>query len=304
MNLPDRVKLWETPIPDVCIECLGRLIDLTVREATQDEALRKEAVDTAHRIVKELREAPSITPAQIANRFHPVIKKICNNADPFKLRKIKEMLTAKKLAEKYLPRSDRLEDLVVYALMGNSIDFFRDISELEAYLQKEPNIVHNDIPSLVDMLLKGGISHVVMLADNAGEVYFDAPLLEDLSSKGFVVFYAVKAAPVQNDLSMDDIIREGLKDRLGEMGIHVVSTGIDSVGFDYDQASVEFRNIYDRADVVIAKGMGHLETLGKVQDERLFFLFEAKCPTVASTLGLSIGDFVACWKKSLEKLTK
>jgi len=54
----------------------------------------------------------------------------------------------------------------------------------------------------------------------------------------------------------------------------------------------------------LVKGMGHLETLGKVQDKRLFFLFEAKCPTVASTLGLSIGDFVACWEKSLEKLTR
>jgi uncharacterized protein with ATP-grasp and redox domains len=304
MNLPERIKLWETPIPDLCVECLGRLIDLTVREATQDETLRKKAVDAAHRIVRELREIPSITPAQIANRFHPVIKQICNNADPFKLRKIKEMATARRLAEKYPPKSNRLEDLVVYALMGNSIDFFRDIGELEASLQKTPNIVHNDIPSLVDRFVNGGISSVVVLADNAGEVYFDVPLLRSLSSKGLRVFYAVKAAPVQNDLSMEDMIREGLQDQLGATGIKVVSTGIDSVGFDYDRASAEFRNIYDKADVVLAKGMGHLETLGKVQDERLFFLFEAKCPTVASTLGLSIGDFVACWKKSLEKLTR
>ncbi|MEJ5299520.1 MAG: ARMT1-like domain-containing protein [Thermodesulforhabdaceae bacterium] len=304
MNLHDTKKLWKTSIPAFCVGCLERLVELTVKEATQDESIRKQASIAAYQVIQEFRAIPSITPAQIANHFHPIIKQICKNDDPFRLRKVKEMATARELVKKYPPKSDRLDDLIVYALMGNSIDFFRDPDELELSLQRVPRIACNNISSLVERIIKGDVSCIIVLADNAGEVYFDMPVLGSLVSRGLNIFYAVKAAPVQNDLSVEDLVREGLKDRLDEMGIRVISTGIDSVGLDYNRVSADFRNIYDRADVILAKGMGHFETLGKFQDERIFFLFEAKCPTVADTIGLSIGDFVACWKSSLDELMK
>lgn len=291
---PPGGKLWVSPIPEVCIDCLHRLVFLTVSEATEDEMLRKEATEAAHGIIEELRGVPFVTPAQIANRFHPVIKNICRNEDPFRLRKIREMEVAKILAEKYPPPGNSLEDLLIYSLMGNSIDFFRSVYDLETLVRRIPRIALDDLPNLVNMLNAGRAGRIIMLADNAGEVYFDMPLMRSLALRGMEVYYAVKTAPVQNDISLDDLNREGLLEVLNGMGIRVLNTGVDSVGLDYERTSPEFKEIYSRADIILAKGMGHLETLGKVLDERIFFMFEAKCPTIAHTLELSLGDFVAC----------
>lgn len=295
-------KLWTTPIPEVCVDCLRRLVDLTVSEASQDRAVRERATKAAYQIIEEFRNHPSITPAHIANRFHSLIKEISQNNDPFRARKIKEMSIARSLSRKYPPADKNLIDLLKYSLLGNSIDFFRDIDRLEESIQRTPNIVINDISQLIAKIQSGDVLKIIILADNAGEVYFDMPLGEFLASSGIEVFYAVKGAPVQNDLSMEDLVREGLKENLERMGIKVLSTGVASVGLDYQRISPEFKETYDRADLILAKGMGHLETLGKIRDKRLFYLFETKCPTIAHTLGLSIGDFVACWGDSLHAI--
>lgn len=292
-------KLWVSPISDVCVNCLQRLVSLTVSEATQDESLRKKAIEAAHSIIEELRSAPSITPAQIANRFHQVIKRICHNDDPFRLKKIREMATARNLVENHPPLNKSLEELMVYSLKGNSIDFFRNVDELETLVQRIPEIAINDLPEIARTLESAKADRIIILADNAGEVYFDMPFMKALVSRGMEVYYAVKSAPVQNDLSMDDLIREGLLKELADAGVRVISTGVDSVGLDYERTSPEFKEIYAQADIVIAKGMGHLETLGKASDNRLVFMFEAKCPTIAHTLGLKIGDFVVCRGSSL-----
>lgn len=296
----NRGKLWTVPIPEVCIDCLKRLVDLTVAEASQDRVVREEATKAAYRIIEEFRNYPSITPAHIANRFHSLIKEISQNSDPFRAKKIKEMSISRILSQKYPPSSDKnLRDLLIYSLLGNSIDFFRDIDRLEESIQRVPNITINDISQLIDKIQSRKILKIIILADNAGEVYFDMPLGSFLASSGIEVFYAVKEVPVQNDLSMEDLVREGLKGRLEEMGIKVLSTGVGSVGLDYQRISPEFKKVYEKVDLILAKGMGHLETMGKMRDKRLFYLFEIKCPTVAHTLGLSIGDFVACWGDSL-----
>ncbi|MCX7822869.1 MAG: ARMT1-like domain-containing protein [Syntrophobacterales bacterium] len=299
-STPYYAKLWTTPLPKVCIECLKRLVFITATEASQDKNLQEKAQKAANEIIEELWNVPFITPAQIANRFHPVIKQISKNRDPFRSKKIIEMETARRLSKRYPPmRGKDLEDLLRYSLIGNSIDFFRDIDKLEESIRRVPNIVLDDISRLAMDFQYGKISRLIILADNAGEVYFDIPLARFLVSKGVEVFYAVKEAPVQNDLSMEDLIREKLLESLKGMGIRIVSTGVDSVGLDYERASLEFKRLYGEVDLILAKGMGHLETLGKSDDERLFYLFEAKCPTIAYTFGLSIGDFLACWGSSL-----
>lgn len=292
-------KLWLTPIPEVCIDCLRRLVVITVSGASHDETLRRKAMKVAEEIIEEFRNTPGITPAGIANRFHPVIKKICRNGDPFLLKKIREMAIAKKLSNSHPPGDGNIESLLIYSLIGNSIDFFREVEDLEKSVLNTPNIVLSDISNLLSSLRAGKISRIILLADNAGEIYFDMPLVRFLVTGGIDVFYAVKEAPIQNDLSMEDLIREGLLEMFEEMGARVISTGVSSVGLDYERTSQEFKRIYGEADLILAKGMGHLETLGRVEDGRLFYLFEAKCPTIARTFGLSIGDFVACWGSSL-----
>ena len=52
------------------------------------------------------------------------------------------------------------------------------------------------------------------------------------------------------------------------------------------KASPEFRQRFADADLILAKGMGHFETLAHLDDPRIFFLLQAKCRPIAAALGV------------------
>jgi damage-control phosphatase, subfamily I len=52
--------------------------------------------------------------------------------------------------------------------------------------------------------------------------------------------------------------------------------------------SAQFRERFDKADVIIAKGQGNFETLSSAQ-ANIFFLLNIKCPVVAAQTGLKVG---------------
>jgi uncharacterized protein with ATP-grasp and redox domains len=58
------------------------------------------------------------------------------------------------------------------------------------------------------------------------------------------------------------------------------------------ETSPAFQEAYRQAGLIVAKGMGHFETLSGRPDPRLFFLLQAKCVAVAQSLGVSRGSFI------------
>jgi len=66
-------------------------------------------------------------------------------------------------------------------------------------------------------------SKVLYLADNAGEVYFDLPLVKWLRQFADVI-YVVKPLPVQNDATLEDISNAGLESDFGK----VITIGVAS----------------------------------------------------------------------------
>jgi uncharacterized protein with ATP-grasp and redox domains len=58
--------------------------------------------------------------------------------------------------------------------------------------------------------------------------------------------------------------------------------------------SPAFRELYDQAQIILAKGMGHFETMSMLPDPRLYFLLQAKCRPVAEALGVPRGAFAFC----------
>jgi uncharacterized protein with ATP-grasp and redox domains len=136
---------------------------------------------------------------------------------------------------------------------------------------------------------------VLVLADNAGEQYFDAPLLAALNAAGLRVSYGVKGSPVQNDLAVYDVDEGALP-----AGVAVVSTGGAAVGVDLAASSEGFRSLVAGADLVVAKGMGHFETLIELASRRVLLLAKAKCRPVAEGLGVPQGSFVALLSKPTE----
>jgi uncharacterized protein with ATP-grasp and redox domains len=65
-----------------------------------------------------------------------------------------------------------------------------------------------------------------------------------------------------------------------------------TVGLLLEEVSPSFCRLLDRADLILAKGMGHFETLSHHKDSRIFFLLQAKCGPVAAALQVPVGSFV------------
>jgi hypothetical protein len=127
------------------------------------------------------------------------------------------------------------------------------------------------------------------LADNAGEVFFDLPLVKRL--EGYApVTYVVKKSPVQNDITLSDLKKFGLDKELPG----VITTGTDTPGVDMAMASDEFKSEFEAADLVLAKGMGYWETLSELKPlGKVFHLLRAKCKPVADSLGVELNSYVA-----------
>lgn len=288
--------ILKSPLLPTCRDCLRRLINITVKEATSDEYLRTQAEKQALNIVETLnKNLTGTTPAYIATRFHPVIKTICRNNDPFKKRKQKEIYIARHLTNSNLRQrlqGARHEEIfrahLLFSLVGNGIDFFREPETLWSITSTLPDPAIDESEKLISLIRSSTPCKLLFLADNAGEVFFDFPLLEFLAQEGNEVFYAVKGAPVQNDLCWNDLEEIALEWNY----VQVVSTGVATVGLEIEHTSGYFQELYGSVDVIIGKGMGHFETMGDTQDERVFLMFQAKCIPIAESAGVPLNAFV------------
>ena len=249
--------------------------------ATSDLEIKSKIEMEVAKILKRL--SPSTVPPDLSNEFHPVIKKLSGNPDPYRERKLREIEMAKMAFLKIRPRED-LRSCVEIAAQGNAIDFFVDPESLDRELSVKPNFAIDDIAKLERKL--EGVKDILYLADNAAEVFFDLPLLTFLRRKA-MVGYVVKESPVQNDLAIGDLRLTGLR-----LPAEIIPSPA-TVGFYPDRASPQLRERFARADLVVAKGMGNYETLSELPESgKFFYIFRAKCEPVARSLGVSVGDYV------------
>jgi uncharacterized protein with ATP-grasp and redox domains len=288
-DFPTTAKILMRPmrIQEECRACLLRLVDLTVGLATQDADLRIAARTAALAIIDE-DFAPGAIPALIANRFHLEVINITGNPDPFLPHKETETAFLDRHFQTVAPTfSENLESLLKLAVLGNAVDFFRDPAEVAREFSQDITFARSNL-EFFQTRLQEDQGLLLYLADNAGEQHFDAPLVQHLRDRGWQVLYVVKGGPIQNDLTRADLVSSGLHLPLEP----VLETGAQTVGLVLSETSPAFREAFARARLILAKGMGHFETLGHLADPRLFFLLQAKCRPVAQALGLSQGSFV------------
>lgn len=176
------------------------------------------------------------------------------------------------------------------AILGNVIDFAVGFSpedlekQIEEMLDKPLYIDERD--ELIKEVRKA--KQILYLTDNVGEHLFDKILIEEIKrTSNAEIYIAGKEKPIINDVTVEDLIRDGFE-ALGK----VVSIGTQIVGVPLNEVSQEFREVYENSDVIIAKGQGNFETLSEVKDERIFFLLKAKCPAVARELKVPRGSLI------------
>ncbi len=270
-----------------CYECLRRLIHQAADLATDDVSLKQRAIKEAMKILDDEFSYSQLSIA-IATKLHKVVRELTHNPDPYRAMKEREMTLARELYPELRSRyKDELQGCLKLAAAANAIDFFRELSSIKEDMRVAVSFVVDDSQQFEAKLDDAG--KVLYLADNAGELYFDLPLVKWMKQFARVI-YVVKPSPVQDDLTLEDVRRSGLEGEFGE----VISTGIASPGIVFSLASAQFKREFESADLIFAKGMGHYEALSEFPPEgRFFYCLKAKCQPVADSLGVPLNSYVA-----------
>ncbi len=127
---------------------------------------------------------------------------------------------------------------------------------------------------------------LLVLGDNAGETVMDRLFLELTPFKG-KRYYMTREMPVMNDAILKDAEMAGLHKEA-----ELISSGIDVSAVIPEMLTGKALNVFESADIILAKGQGNLEGLFGLNDSRVYHSFVVKCPVVSRATGIAMGSGV------------
>lgn len=181
------------------------------------------------------------------------------------------------IEDKIRKSNDPLEKALLYARIGNYIDFaalsnvdqstvitLLDEKSSEALDEKEYKNFLHDLSSA---------KKLVYLTDNCGEVVLDKMAVKILKEQypNLDITVIVRGYPVVNDATMEDAEEIGLTDL-----VNVIGNGSNVGGTWIPGINSESRELLYDADLIIAKGQGNFETLNDC-GLNIYYLFLCKC---------------------------
>jgi len=272
-----------------CVACIVTQCQRIVEMGTENLELRKRGVIEGAKLVARING--DAVPAIFGSEVFLGVYKFIDNDDPFKVYKELSNRLAKEVVADLEREDISLKTALKLAIIGNVVDFAVGYSperieeDVKAMLGEELHIDHSD--ELFKRLRNA--KTLLYLTDNCGEIYFDRLFIRKLKEAfpHLEIYVAGKEGPIINDATVEDLRKAGF-----EGLAKVISTGSRIVGVPFDGVSKEFMEVFDRADVIIAKGQGNFETLSERPDGRVFYLLKAKCRPIARELGVPQGSMV------------
>lgn len=272
-----------------CFPCFLRQALEASRMATQDEELQRVVLQKVSAVLASLPR--DLTPVEMGMEIHRTIQAVTGSDDPYgpvKKRSNDEALSL-------YPRLREIVNASPYPLLtaaklsavGNTIDFGANPEfDLQQSIQEglTGQFEAFDMSGFRKRLAT--VSRVLYIGDNAGEIVFDKLLVEELVRLGVGVTFAVRGAPIINDVTLEDARYVGMH-HLAE----VVSSGVAAPGTVLSRCDEEFTELFRRSELILAKGQGNYEGLSQEQAP-IFFLLKVKCPVIAHDTGMKVGDLV------------
>ena len=269
-----------------CIPCFFSQALRAARLSTNDEKKIKKVLDAVGMLLPKL--PLESTPPESARVIYHKIAEITGNPDPYRDIKRKSTQTALSLfpaLKRQVEKSDdRLLTAIRIAIAGNVIDFgaswdFDMETEVAEILEKD--FTECDYPRFKYRLNQA--DEILYIGDNAGECVFDRILIEEIKKP---VIYVVRNSPIINDATVEDAVQAGL-DKVAT----ILSSGAEGPGTILETCSLEFKNVYRKAKLIISKGQGNYEALSN-ETGPIFFLLKTKCHVIANDFGINQGDIV------------
>lgn len=120
---------------------------------------------------------------------------------------------------------------------------------------------------------------LLYLTDNAGEIGFDRIFAEEIQKRypHLQIVFCVRGGPALNDATREDAAAVGVP-------FPVIDNGTCIGGTELSQLGAEAKAAFERADVIIAKGMGNNETLYGC-GYNVYYAFLVKCKLFVERFG-------------------
>lgn len=271
-----------------CIPCMLTQAINTTRMVTEDEETLLKVVREVIECIKE--SDLDLPPATFSTPAYRIAERITGVGDPYKEIKkryndlaLKMSTEAKRIIDK---SKDRLHTAFKLSVVGNIIDLGIghpfNLEETTAEILKSGFAIDHFQKFKEDLQSS---KKILFVGDNAGEIVFDKLLVEEL--RDYYLTYAVRGGAIINDATLEDALYVGM-DKVAKK---IITTGTNAVGAPLDEVSKEFRQAFEEADIVIAKGHANYETLVD-GPRKCFFILKAKCSVVGKHLGGKKGDMV------------
>ncbi|MDH4213343.1 MAG: ARMT1-like domain-containing protein [Candidatus Thorarchaeota archaeon] len=291
----------KVPLVPECASCIVSSLKILIPLLSTDFKKQAEYFASAFRIVSE-GYANHLEPVQVSIAVYKDLYSRAGAQDPYDA--IKRMST--EAALKVLPFIEKkIEDLdnierfhacLAAAVTGNVIDFNTaghepDLEKLAETFDdiSRAGFAVNDSEHLWNTLNKKK-GKLLYLADNAGEVILDIPLLRLIRSMGWRISFIVKGKAMVNDATVDDI-RGTEIENLTE----IADSGAWAIGVPLNYVSDEFLKLAAESDLVISKGQANIETFPEIQKRtnvETYYITRAKCPHISQAVMAKKGDNV------------
>ncbi len=277
-----------------CIPCMVNSFMNLLKTSPMPEAEKPEAM---RKLLAFLAKTDyQASPPVLGRELHRLIRRELHNPDPYREIKIhynRMMLEMVPQFEKMIAEAeDPFDTAMRLAIAGNVIDFGpqhrMDVQEtISRVLHAELAI--DDSPALRQEISRA--KSLLYVGDNCGEIVLDKLFLEQINLPE--MYFAVRGAPVINDVTVEDARITGIDD----IAV-IVSTGEDTPGAVWGTVSDEFRRLLSGVDLVISKGQGNLEGLSDAPRD-IYFMLTVKCELVANLVGTTVGDFIVARRNPL-----
>lgn len=274
-------------IQEKCIPCI---VNQAIRVA--DMVGLKEKDDLLRSVFTYLSKVDfkkSSTPELIGEIF-TLLKSETGNGDPYKATRThyNEMILKQiPQLEKEINASDHpFAECIKYAIIGNIIDFNPihelRLSDIEACFSKlkEESLEIDDSSVLFQEICKADT--LLYLGDNCGEICLDKILIKKIKEINPLcqIHFAVRGEAVVNDSVEEDAYEVGM-----DAYAAIISNGDSSLGTVLHRTSKKIQEVYQNADIVVAKGQANYECLSD-EKKNIYFLLMTKCKVIADNIGV------------------
>ena len=230
------------------------------------------------------------TTPEIIGEIFEMIKRHTNNPDPYKETRNYYNTMFMELLPEFESKIEQAENsfmsAIRYAIVGNIIDFnpihntlLEDIYDCFDKMEQLELAIDDSHALLKDISNAGTLLY---LGDNCGEICMDKILLKKIKelNPNVKLLFGVRGKPVVNDSISEDAYSVGI-DEYAE----IIDNGDGSLGTVLNRTSPAFKEVYKKADVVIAKGQANYECLSE-ENKNIYFLLMTKCDVIAKDIGV------------------